>query len=740
MINSVKSFTSRLPGATSSRKPDSGSFAEQLIGADRNERKEKPGREKSVANTNHEGTRSVEGDSKSGVASAKIEERLDRSAMPPKSGTVRHSEVKPEARRKTKSTSTEQTDVHDSILSKNIQRSIEFEAKAAPKNAKNFDAESEESRLNPGTVKSESSGSAMAPGATDSKFPQGGNQRAEVDVSGKMQTASSSESSEPREEDFAKPDLEDSQQFPEIAPQSTQVDGVGERKKNLTIEKMSSDGSNALEVARRQQGQVHRRALEDFMNNMDKEFGIPPEKIVDAFSKMDEKTLMAPPEDSTKEFLGNLEIPVQQQARVGDLFKQMVRATGETALNEKMTGIDQGLSLDVLSPRDQALQQLNQAIDQLNDSFAMRGQSASQMSVPLDNSLKAQLAAEQMSAQLRQLQGQDPQQRKDRAAGDEALAEMSGAYGVGALASDTLADSSASATISPMAMSASPAQAFSAEMSGSSNSTFGEANFNQAKTANIKTSNGSASKASAAMTSSESRVAGTKRNEGVIAEDSSSGAEQVSADGQTLSAQSAAPVQTKPMGVGPSGMMLERPVATTKDEQDNVKELVRQAQVAVRKGGGEIKMDLKPEGMGQVHLKVSVDGGQVSVQMLTQNDEAKRLLEKGLHELKANLAAHQLKVDNVKVDVGSEIQKHFEKGPDDQAREQTRQFASDVMSQMRGERQAFQQGFMENRGWRQYPRGLDRETVQPAMVAEAAATKRGEPGKRANSSRLDLVA
>jgi flagellar hook-length control protein FliK len=201
------------------------------------------------------------------------------------------------------------------------------------------------------------------------------------------------------------------------------------------------------------------------------------------------------------------------------------------------------------------------------------------------------------------------------------------------------------------------------------------------------------------------------------------------------------PTQKATAGTVAAG--LERPQASSQEEQDNVRELIHQAQVVLKKGGGEIKMDLKPEGAGQVHLKVSVIDGQVNVQMLTENEATKHLLEKSLHELKSGLASHDLKLENLKVDVSQGANKNMDmdKQGDDQARQQARQFANDVMGQFRDERQAFQQGFMENPGWRQYGRPQNRANMSPESVAgtvgAAEAAKRMRSG---GSSRLNLVA
>ncbi len=47
-----------------------------------------------------------------------------------------------------------------------------------------------------------------------------------------------------------------------------------------------------------------------------------------------------------------------------------------------------------------------------------------------------------------------------------------------------------------------------------------------------------------------------------------------------------------------------------------------------------MKVKLSPEGMGDVSIKVKMVNGQVNIEMVTSNDEAKKILEIGLGEMK----------------------------------------------------------------------------------------------------------
>lgn len=104
---------------------------------------------------------------------------------------------------------------------------------------------------------------------------------------------------------------------------------------------------------------------------------------------------------------------------------------------------------------------------------------------------------------------------------------------------------------------------------------------------------------------------------------------------------SAAPVA----GMAPQGQ------ANPAENEAAVKQLMNQAQYLIKRGGGEMKVQMTPEGMGTIHLKVMLQDGKVNLQMSADTQEAKKTIESSLAELKTSLAAHKLSMENVKVDV-----------------------------------------------------------------------------------------
>lgn len=89
----------------------------------------------------------------------------------------------------------------------------------------------------------------------------------------------------------------------------------------------------------------------------------------------------------------------------------------------------------------------------------------------------------------------------------------------------------------------------------------------------------------------------------------------------------------------------------TQTEVDkNIQNVMNQAQYLVKKGGGEVKVKMTPEGLGMIELKVELIDGKVQMQMLTENKETKKILESNMSDLKDHLSSHKLSVESIKID------------------------------------------------------------------------------------------
>ncbi len=169
---------------------------------------------------------------------------------------------------------------------------------------------------------------------------------------------------------------------------------------------------------------------------------------------------------------------------------------------------------------------------------------------------------------------------------------------------------------------------------------------------------------------------------------------------------------------------------TSAEPEANINEILNQAQFVAKRGGGEVKVILYPEGLGEVNLKVNVKDGQVNVQMLTQSVEAKKLLETQLGDLRTQLVAQKINVDQIKVET-ADLARDFSQ----QQEQQQRHTAQHFMEQFRQENQAFRRGFLDMPGIRAYRSQIHDPAHNEDMVAAAQAARR-----EAMARRLDLVA
>ncbi len=170
-----------------------------------------------------------------------------------------------------------------------------------------------------------------------------------------------------------------------------------------------------------------------------------------------------------------------------------------------------------------------------------------------------------------------------------------------------------------------------------------------------------------------------------------------------------------------------------------VKQLMNQAQYLIKNGGGEVKVEMTPEGMGTIHLKVMLQDGKVNMQMSADTQEAKKTIESSLAELKTSLAAHKLSMENVKVDVvnststdtATQNQPNMNgQGQNKEARQFWNQFNDNFGNQ--GRRESYGE-FQNIKGYA----GKGRDPLQPIDTAGEKTASRSVEGK---GSGLNLVA
>ena len=106
--------------------------------------------------------------------------------------------------------------------------------------------------------------------------------------------------------------------------------------------------------------------------------------------------------------------------------------------------------------------------------------------------------------------------------------------------------------------------------------------------------------------------------------------------------------------------------------------------------------------------------------------KSKKLIEKGLGDLKSTLASQKLSVDEIKVDVSQDMQNE----KNSQQEQAERDLAQKFMRDFRRENQAWRQNFIQPPGARAYASQMD-----PTTSLEEAGKVKPKSNKR-----LDLVA
>jgi hypothetical protein len=67
--------------------------------------------------------------------------------------------------------------------------------------------------------------------------------------------------------------------------------------------------------------------------------------------------------------------------------------------------------------------------------------------------------------------------------------------------------------------------------------------------------------------------------------------------------------------------------------------------------GGEMKIHLRPEGLGELHVKVTTQGQQVGLQIQASDENAKKILQDSMNTLKESLASQNLSLAKVDVSI-----------------------------------------------------------------------------------------
>lgn len=455
------------------------------------------------------------------------------------------------------------------------------------------------------------------------------------------------------------------------------------------------------------------RLMLKFMDSMENELGIAPVEIVAAMSQLGPVDLTLPPEQTVEQVIGKLNLEDDEQEIAADIYSDLLaglsslktapQPTADAWMNPAMMGgmmaggalasqqfndplkgqslpqnaFQQAAPKPELSRRDA----LNQSIDRMNDRFFLKEQPpvVAPGTQVVEDSFVSQSKGEMPQAvtpsggrmeipedmQMVQPKTYDPKGY------DPKLVATTAGLAAHALKAMPKAESSSLEKMQANGTETLPTNTTALQMNmdtlpsleGSASSSSGDSmSFNE-----------SASESDLASLGKDAKTEGD-------AFALPQGEKQVGPQGKSF------------VGAAVAGGAMTR----GQDSQDpNIQAIMSRAKVMIQDGGGEMRVQMSPDGMGTIDLQVAVENGKVNVKMVADTPEAKKLIESASQDLKQHLNANKLDVGSIKVDLASEsstnnsnnnAQKQFEQALDQRGRDQAQQFFNQMRDGNMGQR------------------------------------------------------
>lgn len=446
----------------------------------------------------------------------------------------------------------------------------------------------------------------------------------------------------------------------------TGVPTEGEAVQNLSSQE---DGVDSL---------TRRVVWNDFLRKMKDDLDVSAEDVLSAFAELSDEELAQPPQETINAVVTALGLNAEQSQTAKNYLSDLIAKTKSNSMGEELGKSQKQINLTLMSQREAQRKTINRGVDQLQQNFFMKnpqasagmmtqaqvaalsakGEAAAAMGRPAGRDMEMTTIA----APASEIPGMNvsapptnfPQVPGEKAEPKNTIDEMVRAF---------LSPQTKTGTLKAGEMSAAPV---AAAVAGGASAVGAD----------------TAMQAAAAGSLSAGSVKG-------LLEDLTSGKDseedgEYSSDASFLGAGLAG--EAKNQNVAAPSAEFQAEMTKMAKEPISVPDLVDKAQIMVHEGGGEMKVTLTPDGMGEVAMKVSVHEGKVQVQMITESDEAKKLIERQLGELKSSLHANDLKLDTIKIDTASNLGKQLEQQYQDAQRQQTQT--------------AWEQFRQDNQGWR----------------------------------------
>lgn len=126
--------------------------------------------------------------------------------------------------------------------------------------------------------------------------------------------------------------------------------------------------------------QNREQVMLEFMDSMESEFGIPPQRLVEAMTEIPESDQLNSPEDSASQVIAQLDLPEDQEQRALALYAGML-AQLQQAQQPQMksqaaeaTAAGAAVTMPAMMTSQQRRTALNNSLDQMNQMFFMKQQ------------------------------------------------------------------------------------------------------------------------------------------------------------------------------------------------------------------------------------------------------------------------------------------------------------------------------------------------------------------------------
>ena len=493
-------------------------------------------------------------------------------------------------------------------------------------------------------------------------------------------------------------------------------------------------------VAVNQDGEVdsltRRVVWNDFLRKMKDDLGISAEDVLSAFQSLSQEDMAKPPEQTVDKVVMAMGLDGQQAQIAKQYFTELINKTKPGSMGEELADSQKHISLTLMSQRELSRRGNNKAVDNIQQKFFMNG------SYPRPQEAVAAAPAGTAPYIPKAVVDEDgyvsyvnPQEQQQAAGQDPMLAPSAMApVTAGAKAAPNSARIDANPKMTEALEKMQPQDAADkslAEVDGLIKKFMaGQAQSAQVPQAAIPAAVAGGGSAAGHATAAAIPAAQMMVNQ-FLGKDAGSSKDSGEESGYTADASYLAGLNGEQQNAraanGPSDFQQQLSSVAPAPPMA-VPDLVQNAQVLVRDGGGEMKVTLTPDGLGEVAMKVSVQDGKVNVQMITESDEAKKLIERQLGELKSSLTGHHLQVTEIKVDTATNIGKQMEQQYQDAQRQQAQQ----TLEQYRQDQQGWRKSFFEVPAAKIY-KGQN-EAPRDVQAPSSASSR------RAGSRRLDLVA